>query len=93
MNQERARRLLVDLLQLAYSGERAAAYAYQGHAASVKDPEERDRIKAIEQDEWQHRDLVGGILRDLGERPDRWREAKAVAIGRAISFICHARAG
>jgi hypothetical protein len=29
---------LVALLRLAYSGERAAAYAYRGHAASVRDP-------------------------------------------------------
>jgi len=27
---------LVDLLQMAYSAEKAAAFAYQGHAGSVK---------------------------------------------------------
>ena len=28
---------LINLLQLAYSAEKAAAFAYQGHAGSVKD--------------------------------------------------------
>ena len=37
---EDTRQKLVRLLQLAYSGEKAAALAYQGHAASVKDPAE-----------------------------------------------------
>lgn len=36
---------LVDLLQKAYSAEKAAAFAYQGHAGSVKDPVEKAAIK------------------------------------------------
>lgn len=32
---------LVKILQLAYSGERAAAYAYRGHWKSVTDLEEK----------------------------------------------------
>ncbi len=31
---------LVNLLQKAYSAEKAAAFAYQGHATSVKDLQE-----------------------------------------------------
>lgn len=46
---------LVDLLQKAYSAEKAAAFAYQGHAGSVKDPVEKAAIKQIEIDEWNHR--------------------------------------
>ena len=32
---------LINLLQKAYSAEKAAAYAYIGHAASVKNPLEK----------------------------------------------------
>jgi demethoxyubiquinone hydroxylase (CLK1/Coq7/Cat5 family) len=39
---------LVAILQLAYSGERAAGYAYRGHARSVSAPAERERIQKIE---------------------------------------------
>jgi hypothetical protein len=42
---------LVDLLQMAYSAEKAAAFAYQGHAGSVKDPVEKIAIRQIEIDE------------------------------------------
>ncbi len=46
---------LVQLLQLAYSGEKAAALAYQGHARSVRDPAQKAMIEKIEKDEWVHR--------------------------------------
>jgi rubrerythrin len=46
---------LIVLLQKAYSAEKAAAFAYQGHAASVKDPAEKATIRQIELDEWNHR--------------------------------------
>ena len=55
---------LVDLLQKAYSAEKAAAFAYQGHAASVKDPEEKKAIRQIEIDEWNHRKEVLQIMMD-----------------------------
>ena len=35
---------LIDLLQMAYSAEKAAAFAYQGHAGSVKDKNEKSAI-------------------------------------------------
>jgi ferritin-like protein len=38
---------LIDLLQKAYSAERAASFAYQGHAGSVKSREEKEAIKQI----------------------------------------------
>ena len=82
------RRRLIALLQLAYSGELAAAHAYRGHAASVRDPEERARIREIEQEEWHHRRLVGEMLAELGARPARWRELRASAIGRTLGFAC-----
>ncbi len=42
---------LVKLLQLAYSAEKAAAFAYVGHARSVRNPDEKVAIKQIEMDE------------------------------------------
>jgi demethoxyubiquinone hydroxylase (CLK1/Coq7/Cat5 family) len=46
---------LVEILQLAYSGELAAAYAYNGHWHSLVDPAERARVKTIEEEELHHR--------------------------------------
>jgi rubrerythrin len=89
MSQDDQRRSLVKILRLAYSGERAAAYAYRGHWKSVTDACERSRIKAIEEEEWRHRELVGGMLEKLGSRPGRWREAKAFVVGRTLGFLCH----
>ena len=65
MDSEQARRALVKVLQHAYSGEQAAAYAYRGHWKSVSDPAEAERIRRIEDEEWHHRDLVGGLLREV----------------------------
>jgi rubrerythrin len=88
MERERSRRALVGILRLAYSGERAAAYAYRGHWASVSDPEECRRIHEIEDEEWHHRRLVGVMLRELGSGPSGWLELKAVIIGRTLAFLC-----
>jgi len=89
MNKEISYQSLIALLQLAYSGELAAAYAYRGHWQSVSDSDERGRIRTIEEEEWRHRRLVGEMLRDLGEQPNRWREIKATLIGRTLGFLCH----
>ncbi|HET9215847.1 MAG TPA: hypothetical protein VFR18_02640 [Terriglobia bacterium] len=80
---------LIALLQLAYSGEKAAAYAYRGHWNSVSLPEERERIEVIEQEEWHHRRQVGDILAELGSSPDPTRERRAEIIGRTLGFLCH----
>lgn len=84
-----SRAALVALLRLAYSGELAAAYAYRGHARSVGDPTERDRIRQIEEEEWHHRRLVGEILEELGAGPSRARERRATVIGRLLGALCH----
>jgi demethoxyubiquinone hydroxylase (CLK1/Coq7/Cat5 family) len=78
---------LVRQLQLAYSGELAAACAYAGHWRSVRDPEERSSIRRIEEEEWHHRQLVGGMLQSLGARPVRWREVRAWLIGRLLGLL------
>ncbi|MBS1911377.1 MAG: ferritin-like domain-containing protein [Bacteroidetes bacterium] len=88
METSNSRRDLVGILKLAYSGERAAAYAYRGHARAVTDPEERDRIRAIEEEEWHHRNLVGEMLGVLGERPSAVREARAAIVGRTLGLLC-----
>jgi rubrerythrin len=84
-----ARSSLIALLQLAFSGEKAAAYAYRGHWKSVSLPEERERIAAIEEEEWHHRRLVGDILTRLGAAPDTRREKRAARVGRTLGFLCH----
>jgi len=80
---------LINILQLAYSGERAAGYAYRGHWRSVTDPNERERIKTIEEEEWHHRRLVGEMLEKLGAGPERRREMRATVVGRVLGFLCH----
>jgi len=88
MEPERDREALVRLLQLAYSGEQAAAYAYRGHWKSVSDPADAERIRQIEAEEWHHRDLVGGLLRELGAAPDPLRERRSAVVGRVLGVLC-----
>ena len=83
-----ALRSLVALLQEAYSGEMAAAYAYRGHWRSVRDPGERETIAKVEREEWEHRRIVGGMLESLGKSPVGWKEAKAWLVGRALGPLC-----
>lgn len=80
---------LVKILQLAYSGELAAGYAYRGHWHSVSDNAERSRIRIIEDEEWHHRKLVGEMLESLGAGPNKRREVRATLIGRVLGLLCH----
>ncbi len=80
---------LIALLQLAYSGELAAAHAYRGHWTSVRNTEQKTAIQEIENDEWRHRKLVGEMLVTLESGPCRRREMRAKLIGRALGFLCH----
>lgn len=89
MSTESSRDKLIALLQLAYSGERAAAYAYRGHWHSVSDRQEQERIKTIEEEEWHHRRLVGEILTSLNATPNQRREIRATIIGRILGVMCH----
>src|SRR5215207_9121892 len=79
---------LVDLMKKAYSAEKAAAFAYQGHAASVKDPEEKKAIRQIEIDEWNHRREVLELMEQYGIRPSRWYELRFHLIGKTITVSC-----
>ncbi len=80
---------LVDLLRMAYSAEKAAAFAYVGHAKSVKDPEQRAAIRQIELDEWEHRRQVLTMMETYGVPVSRWYEIKFHVIGRFISLSCY----
>jgi len=80
---------LIALLQSAYSGELAAAYAYRGHWHAVRCLDERHSIRAIEDDEWRHRKLVGEMLEGLGAQPVKSRELRAAIIGRTLGLLCH----
>lgn len=80
---------LAKLLQLAYSAEKAAAFAYIGHAGSVKNPNEKAAIKQIELDEWEHRDAVLVIMRKYGICPSSYYELQYHVIGRIISCSCY----
>ena len=80
---------LVKLLQLAYSAEKAAAFAYIGHAGSVRNPDEKVAIKQIEMDEWQHRETVLSIMGQYHIPTSRYYEIKYHIIGRIISCSCY----
>ena len=80
---------LIAILQLAYSGELAAGYAYRGHWHSVRNPEERRSISKIEAEEWHHRKLVGEMLESLGARSNKVREIRATVVGRVLGLLCH----
>jgi len=86
---ERNEEQLISLLQLAYSGELAAAYAYRGHWRSVRDTLEKARIQKIENEEWHHRHLVGELLCKLNDRPSTLREVRARIVGRLLGLLCH----
>lgn len=79
---------LIDLLQKAYSAEKAAAYAYQGHAASVRRKAEKIAIKQIEDDEWNHRHEVLQIMNYYGIPVNKRYEKKYAVIGKTISASC-----
>lgn len=79
---------LIDLLQKAYSAEKAAAYAYKGHAASVRRKAEKIAIKQIEDDEWNHRHEVLQIMNHYGIPVNKRYEKKYAVIGKTISASC-----
>ncbi len=82
-------RLLIELLQKAYSAEKAASYAYQGHRGSVKKEAEKIAIKEIEEDEWNHRREVLLIMNHYRIPVSKWNEIKFAVIGKLISASCY----
>lgn len=88
MDPAEARRRLIVVLQGAYSGELAAARAYNGHWRSVSDPDEKKAIRDIEEDELHHRARVGQMLAELQSGPVPWRERFFGTLGRLLSALC-----
>jgi len=84
-----AHKKLRRLLQMAYSAEKAAAFAYIGHAHSVRHPEEKKAIKQIEIDEWNHREEVLKIMNQYEISPSKYFEIRFHIIGRVISMSCY----
>jgi len=80
---------LVDLMQRAYSFEKAAAFAYQGHAGAVKNKEEKKNIKQIEDDEWNHRREVLALMQQYEVPISKNYELRAHIIGKVISASCY----
>ena len=88
MDTENHHQQLVHILQMAYSGEKSAALAYQGHADCVTCPNEKAMIRQIEQEEWDHRHRVGEMLAELGGAPSQAREVLQTAIGQVLKLLC-----
>lgn len=80
---------LADLLRQAYSAEKAAAFAYQGHAGAVKNEAEKAAIHQIEIDEWNHRREVLAIMGLYDIKPSRWYEIRFHVVGKIISGSCY----
>ena len=83
-----ARQNLIRILQNAHAGEIAAAYAYRGHWRSLKASPEKERLKQIEAEEWEHRERVGHWLRKLNSKPRAFREKVFWAIGNVLGPSC-----
>jgi len=80
---------LVDLLQRAYSAEKAAAFAYIGHAASISDRDAKASIRQIELDEWNHRQEVLQIMGLYDIPISEKYEQRFHLLGRTISASCY----
>ena len=89
MQKQQLQPALIDLLQRAYSAEKAAAFAYQGHAGAVKKSEEKIAIQQIEIDEWNHRNKVLGIMKQYDIPISKYYEVRFHIIGKIISGSCY----
>lgn len=84
-----ARQNLICILQNAHAGELAAAFAYQGHWKSLrKNAAEREQIRKIEREEWEHRENVARWLEKLNAKPRPLREKVFWTIGKTIGAAC-----
>lgn len=83
------RKNLIRILQNAHAGELAAAYAYRGHWKSVRNIDEKESIKKIEAEEWEHRENVRKWLSELNAEPRKLREAVFWTIGRVLGLTCY----
>jgi hypothetical protein len=80
---------LIIFLQLAYSTEKAAPFAYIGHAGSVRNPEAKQAIRQIELDEWKHREEVLAIMQQHETPVSRKYEWYFHLVGKLIGYSCY----
>lgn len=80
---------LIRLLKQAHAVETGAYNAYEGHWRSLKDESDREKVKAIQKDEWFHRQAVGFMLIDLKSEPSEFLETIFYLIGKTISLACY----
>jgi len=81
---------LANLIQTAYSAERAASFAYIGHAGSLRSrPGEQARVNEIEQDEWNHRREMKILMERYEVPASKWYELKFFVIGKVIGLSCY----
>jgi len=76
-------------MKKAYSAEKAAAFAYQGHAGAVKNPQEKAAIRQIEIDEWNHRSEVLAVMQQYDVPVSKYYEIRFHIIGKVISASCY----
>jgi len=74
---------------MAYSAEKAASFAYQGHAGSVNNKDEKQAIHQIEIDEWNHRSEVLKIMKKYNIPVSKFYEVRFYIIGKIISYSCY----
>lgn len=79
----------IKLLKRAHAIETGAFEAYEGHANSVKDPQEKYKIQEIQKDEWFHRQAIEWFLIDLKSEPNPFLDFVLYLIGRSISLSCY----
>ena len=89
MTDDYHKKALIHTLHMAYSGEKAAGYAYNAHWRSLKNRQQKQQIQKIESEEWAHREIVGRMLYHLGAKPQKWREIMMAMIGRTVGFSCY----
>lgn len=85
----KAKAALIQLLQNAHAGEKAAANAYWGHAHSlfITDSQEKSEILKIYNDELHHRYRIKIILSQLHAKPRPFREIGMWLIGSIIATL------
>lgn len=81
--------VLMASLQKAYSAEKAAAFAYVGHAGSLKNAEEKTTVQQIEHEEWDHRRHVLKIMQQYNIPVSKFHEIKYYLVGKIIGFSCY----
>jgi len=88
MEQAEHRHRLIHTLQMAYSGEFAAALAYAGHWRTLRRAEQKEAVHQIELDEWHHRKNLLLLLAELEAKPTGWRDLMMGGLGCFIFVAC-----